>query len=109
MSDPNAVDRRHDPRINVECPAKVHNPLNRRYRSAHVRNLSEGGAMLRIQTTDPLVRGDRIQLYVDATDSAGVIDHGEMRSAVLVHVERSDKWLTVGLRFDASRVVAQAA
>ena len=109
MSEPSAVERRHDPRINVSCPAKVFNPLNRRYRAARVRNLSGGGALIEMATGDPLTRGDRIELYVDPMQSAGVVDHDEMRPAVLAHVHRAGDRITAGVHFETVSALARAA
>ncbi|MAE62233.1 MAG: hypothetical protein CMJ49_12865 [Planctomycetaceae bacterium] len=109
MSDQSPIERRHNPRINVECSAKVFNPLNRRYRSARVRNLSGSGALIEVATGDLLTRGDRIELYVDPTSSAGVVDHDEMRPAVLIHMHRAGDRITAGVHFETVRAVAQAA
>lgn len=55
-------DRRRHPRHDVSLACKVYHPASRRFAAARTRNLSIGGALLRVQTGRPLLPGEPIDV-----------------------------------------------
>ncbi len=76
-------DRRRHVRRSLAHSCKLRHAEGLRYVSAHTRDLSEGGALLTLETSRPLVEGQEITLAIDFHGRA-VLTQSQMVEAKVV-------------------------
>ncbi|MBX3358388.1 MAG: PilZ domain-containing protein [Phycisphaeraceae bacterium] len=106
---PSAMERRRHERVVISRACKIFRPLTRRYTAALTRDLSEGGAMIEIESARPLAVGEQIGVGVSWTDSPVLREESLIEGVVVRVVETDDDRQYVAVRFsDACALVAAA-
>ena len=102
-------DRRAHHRQAIERPCKVFRRDTQRYVAARTCDVSAGGAMLEVQSSRPVVAGERIDVGV-AWSRSPILLEDALIEARVVRVTRIDaNRQTIGIRFDRELAVAAAA
>ncbi|TVQ61208.1 MAG: PilZ domain-containing protein [Phycisphaerales bacterium] len=112
MSTMTLDERRAHPRIPCARPAKVFLPATLRFAAAETADVSDGGALVRIDA-DRLVRvGERIEVAIvqPGAPGSGLIESKSMRPARVVRVTPMDYFhQAVALAYDDEDTLANAA
>jgi len=84
------MDRRQAERIDVVRPAKVLNCRAQKYIAAETCNLSQTGAMVKIDRSHPVSMGDELEVGIDWSQSPGLLSKTEMVPAKVIRVAAID-------------------
>ena len=76
-------DRRRHPRRPLSAACKVRDAEALRYAVAHTLDLSEGGALMSLETARPLIEGQDVSVAIDFEGRA-VLTQGQMVEAKVV-------------------------
>lgn len=104
-------ERRRHPRVRAVRPAKVFLRSALRYSGGETADVSESGALLRIESARPIRAGDRVDVAV-VRDGSGdsVVESKGMRAARVVRVSPLDRFFqSIAVEFEAPVTLSQAA
>lgn len=102
-------DRRRHPRHEVSIPCKVYHPASRRFASARTRNLSIGGALLRVETGRPLLPGEPVDIAL-SLEPKPILPATMMAGARVVRsLPVGDASQELAVEFDQPITLARAA
>lgn len=108
-TDSGGVDRRTSERRVEVRAVKIFLEASGRYVPAMTSNVSEGGALVRLDRAQPLRSGDQVAITIHR-DDAGVVSHEHMRQARIVRVTPMDcHHQAVAIRYDQAVESALAA
>lgn len=95
-----SLDRRRYPRRHAEFACKIRCPSTGRYLRAQTSDLSEGGAMLTVQTPRPLADGQAIEIAL-RDDGHALIHRADLIRAQIVRSSaRLDRHQVLAVQFD---------
>ena len=105
-----AQERRASKRRTVIHPAKVYDQRADKYYPAETCNLSDDGALLKINRTMPISRGDTLDIGMATTDTGAVISREGFVTARVVRVTSIDRFSqAVAVQFTAAVPLLLAA
>jgi hypothetical protein len=84
------TDRRRNERITLVRPAKMLNCRSRKYVPAETCNLSQTGALVKLDRSQPIAQGDEVQVAVDWSLTPGLISSDELVTGEVVRVSAID-------------------
>lgn len=84
------TDRRRAERVTVVRAAKVLNCRSRKYAPAETCNLSQSGALVKLDRTHPISTGDEVQVAIDWSLTPGLISSDELVTGKVVRVAAID-------------------
>lgn len=102
-------DRRRYPRIDLDRACKVYHPASRRFAAARTRNVSAGGALLRVQTGRPLLPGETIDVALSLEAKPLLQSIAMIPSTVIRSLPVGDNAQELAVRFEAPIDLAAAA
>ncbi len=102
-------DRRRHPRIDLTAPCKVYHPASRRFAAARTRNLSAGGALLRVETGRPLMPGEAIDIALSLEAKPLLQSISMIASRVIRSLPIGDNAQELAVEFEQPIEIAKAA
>lgn len=102
-------DRRRYPRIDLAAPCKVYHPASRRFAAARTRNLSAGGALLRVETGRPLMPGESIDVALSLEPKPLLQSISMIPSRVIRSLPVGDNAQELAVQFERPIELAKAA
>ena len=103
------ADRREYPRRKAEISCKVYHPATRRFAAARTRDISQGGALLRIDLGRPLNPGEPLELAVSWTQQPVLAMDTVIPARVVRSLPTGDYTQEVAVRFAGPIGLALAA
>ncbi len=83
------LDRRAHQWLRVARPCKLSVPKTRRYLPGSTRNVSAGGALLRVVAHPAVATGDRLWVGIALTRRQGILLSNQMLKATVVRLARA--------------------
>ena len=80
------MNRRAHQRLRVARPCKLYVPKTRRYLPGSTRNVSAGGALLRVAAHPAVAAGDRLWVGIALKRSQGILMSNQMLKATVVRL-----------------------
>ncbi len=103
------LERRRHPRLPIERPCKVFHKPSRQYLAASTCDISEGGALVRVDAKRPLNAGDEIDILIAWTKAPVVTQTTAIAGKVLRTPGAFAHHQFVAVRFEREQEVALAA
>jgi c-di-GMP-binding flagellar brake protein YcgR len=102
-------DRRRHPRLDLAAPCKVYHPASRRFAAARTKNVSAGGALLRVETGRPLMPGEPIDVALSLEPKPLLQSVSMIAARVIRSLPIGDNAQELAVRFEREIDLAQAA
>jgi PilZ domain len=102
-------DRRGHPRIDMDKPCKVYDPVSRRFAPGRTRNVSRGGVLVEVQWARPLALGDPLDVVIGYSALAVLPVEALMHGRVTRRVASAGEVQLVAIEFDRAQEAAAAA
>ena len=102
-------DRREYPRRRAEIWCKVFHPATRRFVAARTRDISQGGALLRVDMGRPLAPGEQLDVAVSWTQQPVLAMDTMIPARVVRSLPTGDYTQEVAVRFNGPIALSLAA
>lgn len=105
-----SLERRNSPRLPVHRPVKLRcERAAGRYLTGQTRNVSQGGALVHVDSPVPLHPGQLLQVGLPVTDSPALLRKDELIQATVVRCDRQGNQQMVAVQFASPQTFLPAA
>lgn len=102
-------DRRRHQRHGIVTTCKVYHPASRRFASGRTKDLSSSGALLRVETSRPMMPGEPIDVALSLNPKPLLTSTTMIRSRVIRSLPIGDSAQELAVEFEQLIDLAQAA
>ncbi|MFO0827200.1 MAG: PilZ domain-containing protein [Phycisphaerales bacterium] len=103
------MNRRDEPRVQVEVPCKVWHPRAMRFVPGFTRDLSRDGAQITLRGGIPFEQGERIMIGLPPQAGAIVRSSADLLEGTIVRMAIEDGRIAVAVRFGGNAARAESA